>query len=75
MAPPKTESDDASLIVFEEGMKIVCDAFAEFDPEMAEFAQMMADKGWIDTKSTPNRATGAFCTEFFCGRTSSIYDL
>ncbi|MFK7731225.1 MAG: M3 family oligoendopeptidase [Pseudomonadales bacterium] len=65
MAPPKVESDDVSPIAFDECMKIICEAFAEFDPEMAEFAQMMADKGWIDGEPTPNRATGAFCDEFF----------
>ena len=65
MAPPKPDSNDATFISFDEGMKIICDAFAEFDPEMAEFAQMMSDKGWIDAEPTPNRATGAFCTEFY----------
>lgn len=64
MAPPKAEGTAASPLSFDEGIKIICDAFAEFDPEMAEFAQMMADKGWIDAEPTPNRATGAFCTEF-----------
>lgn len=64
MAPPKVESGNEENLSFEDAMDIIYQAFAEFDIEMADFAKMMADKGWIDATPTPNRATGAFCTEF-----------
>ncbi len=58
----KTEEEES--ISIKQALDIICNAFTEFDPEMADFVRMMADKGWIDTAPTPNRATGAFCTGF-----------
>ena len=34
---------------------------------------MMAKKGWIDSKPTPNRATGAYCTKFSDPREPRIF--
>ncbi|MGZ3724239.1 MAG: M3 family oligoendopeptidase [Pseudobdellovibrio sp.] len=47
-----------------EAMKIITQAFGEFNPDMASFAQMMYEKNWIDSADTPNRATGAYCSGF-----------
>ncbi len=63
-APKETDDVEKASIPFAEAMGIICKAFGEFDPEMAEFTRMMADKGWVDADPTPNRATGAFCTSF-----------
>ena len=51
-------------IPFEEAVDIIALAFARFDPEMGDFARMMAERGWIDAAPTPNRRTGAYCTKF-----------
>ncbi len=51
-------------IPFEEAIEIIALAFTGFDPEMGEFARMMAERGWIDAAPTPNRRTGAYCTKF-----------
>ena len=32
-------------IPFEEAIEIIAEAFSRFDPEMGEFARMMAEKG------------------------------
>lgn len=61
-APPPAAS--SREIPFEEAIEIIAAAFARFDPEMGEFARMMAEKGWIDAAPTPNRRTGAYCTKF-----------
>lgn len=59
--PPASSSRD---IPFDEAIELIADAFSRFDPEMGEFARMMAEKGWIDAAPTPNRRTGAYCTKF-----------
>ena len=61
-APPPAVS--SREIPFEEAIELIADAFSRFDPEMGEFARMMAEKGWIDATPTPNRRTGAYCTKF-----------
>lgn len=60
-APPASSSRD---IPFDEAIELIADAFSRFDPEMGEFARMMAEKGWIDAAPTQNRRTGAYCTKF-----------
>lgn len=64
MAPPRQEGGENTTIPYREALQIIHDAFAPFDQEMADFVMMMDEKGWIDAEPTPNRATGAFCTEF-----------
>lgn len=59
--PPAATSRE---IPFEEAIDLIAAAFARFDPEMGEFARMMAERGWIDAAPTPNRRTGAYCTKF-----------
>ena len=59
--PPASSSRD---IPFDEAIELIADAFSRFDPEMGEFARMIAEKGWIDAAATPNRRTGAYCTKF-----------
>lgn len=59
--PPAATSRE---IPFEEAIDIIAAAFTRFDPEMGDFARMMAERGWIDAAPTPNRRTGAYCTKF-----------
>jgi oligoendopeptidase F len=61
-APPPAAI--SRVIPFEEAIELIAEAFARFDPEMGEFARMMAERGWIDAAPTPNRRTGAYCTKF-----------
>ena len=61
-APPPASV--SRTITFEEAIDIIAAAFTRFDPEMGEFARMMAERGWIDAAPTPNRRTGAYCTKF-----------
>ncbi len=49
---------------YPEAIKTVINAFAEFSPEMADFAQYMHDHNWIDATPTENRGTGANCRSF-----------
>jgi oligoendopeptidase F len=73
MAPPKQESGSEELIPYAEALDIIRNAFAEFDTDMADFVTLMDDNGWIDAEPTPNRATGAFCTEFFAAGEPRVF--
>jgi oligoendopeptidase F len=52
--------DDDRLIPWTEARRIVLDAYAGFDPRMAEIAEPFFDKGWIDAPVKPGKAPGAF---------------
>ncbi len=63
----------AEQIGFEEAIALIASAFNHLTPEMGDFAIMMAKKGWIDGKPTPNRATGAYCANFSNPREPRIF--
>ncbi len=47
-------------IPWDEARSIVLDAYAGFDPRMAEIAQPFFERGWIDAGVKPGKAPGAF---------------
>ena len=61
---PYPDKSGTRAIPFPEAMEIIKTAFNRFSPEMADFAQMMYDKKWIDSKPTANRKSGAYCSGF-----------
>ncbi len=68
-APVKTETTYS----FDEAIDLIAKCFAEFNPEMGEFAIMMAEKGWIDAEPTEARRTGAYCTSFSKPREPRVF--
>ncbi|MBA3325233.1 MAG: M3 family oligoendopeptidase [Rhodobacteraceae bacterium] len=52
--------DDDRKIPWTEARATVLDAYASFDPRMAELAAPFFDKGWIDAAVKPGKAPGAF---------------
>ena len=57
-APLPMESD--RIVGWDEARKTVTDAYAGFDPRMAEIAEPFFTKGWIDAAVKPGKAPGAF---------------
>jgi oligoendopeptidase F len=57
-APLPMES--TRLVGWEEATATVLDAYAEFDPRMADLAQPFFTRGWIDAGVKPGKAPGAF---------------
>ena len=52
--------DEDRKIGWEEARETVLDAYAGFDPRMAELAVPFFEKGWIDAPVKPGKAPGAF---------------
>ncbi len=52
--------EDDRKIPWEEARATVMDAYAGFDPRMAEIAKPFFEKGWIDAPVKPGKAPGAF---------------
>ncbi len=52
--------EDTTSIQWPDAQKMVMDAYAEFDPKMAEIAEPFFTKGWIDAPVKPGKAPGAF---------------
>ncbi|MEL6160698.1 MAG: M3 family oligoendopeptidase [Cyanobacteria bacterium J06623_5] len=65
--------ENSDSISFDDAIALIANAFNTLTPEMGDFAIMMAEKGWIDGKPTPNRATGAYCTRFASPREPRIF--
>ena len=57
-APLPTESP--RTIGWDEARSTVLDAYAGFDPKLADLAQPFFDHGWIDAGVKPGKAPGAF---------------
>ncbi|GGE17467.1 oligoendopeptidase F [Gemmobacter megaterium] len=57
-APLPTEAPRS--VGWDEARETVMQAYAGFDPRMAEIAQPFFDKGWIDAGVKPGKAPGAF---------------
>ncbi|MEK7357161.1 MAG: M3 family oligoendopeptidase, partial [Bdellovibrionota bacterium] len=62
-----------ALLEFERGLQIVKQGYSSVDPSMGDFAQMMADKNWIEARVLPNKAAGAHCTGFAKSRTPRVF--
>ena len=56
---PLPMEDDPS-VDWPTARKMVMDAYADFDPRMADLAEPFFDRGWIDAGVKPGKAPGAF---------------
>ena len=52
--------EDDLVIPWDQARTMVMDAYADFDPRMAELAAPFFDKGWIDAEVKPGKSSGAF---------------
>ena len=52
--------DDPRIVDWAEARKTVSEAYAAFDPRMAEIAEPFFTDGWIDAGVKPGKAPGAF---------------
>ena len=52
--------EDAKIVDWPTAKSMVMDAYASFDPEMADIAEPFFTKGWIDAAVKPGKAPGAF---------------
>ncbi|MGR3496670.1 M3 family oligoendopeptidase [Citreimonas sp.] len=52
--------DTPRTVTWPEARETVMNAYAEFDPRMAEIATPFFEKGWIDAAVKPGKAPGAF---------------
>ena len=52
--------ENTRTVDWAEAEKTVMDAYADFDPKMAEIAKPFFTDGWIDAGVKPGKAPGAF---------------
>jgi len=52
--------EDTTLVNWTDARKTVMEAYAAFDPRMADLAEPFFDKGWIDAGVKEGKAPGAF---------------
>ncbi|MCR9205154.1 MAG: M3 family metallopeptidase, partial [Halobacteriovoraceae bacterium] len=69
-APLKGEGE---VIPFDKAIDLIAEAFSELNPEMGDFAYMMAKNNWIDATPSENRGSGAHCTKFVSRREPRVF--
>ncbi len=52
--------EEQRIVEWDSARSMVLDAYAGFDPKMADLAEPFFDKGWIDAGVKPGKAPGAF---------------
>jgi len=70
--PPLGESE-SKVYPFGEAIEVIKTAFAEVNPEMADFVALMVENGWIDAAPSANKRLGAYCTKFAATRTPLVF--
>lgn len=51
-------------ISYDDGARLIVEQFATFSPQLADFARMAFEKGWIESEDRPGKRPGGFCTSF-----------
>lgn len=70
---PVLDPSAASAIPFDSAIDIITGAYAQVDPSLGEFVQMMVDKGWVEGTVGNSKRPGAYCTGFRKSRTPRVY--
>jgi oligoendopeptidase F len=61
---PSPLGDTGKQTSFNEAICLIREAFADVDPQMADFVDLMVKNQWIEGRVLPNKTTGAYCTNF-----------
>lgn len=72
---PGTAAVQASdeKIEFADAIEIVRSAFADVDPQMGEFVDLMVKNRWIEGTISDAKRPGAYCTRFAKSRSPRVY--
>ncbi|PTO69473.1 M3 family oligoendopeptidase [Vibrio splendidus] len=72
-AMPPLGDSESKVYPFDEAIEVIKTAFAEVNPEMADFVVLMVENGWIDAAPAANKRLGAYCTKFAATRTPLVF--
>ncbi|WP_373943640.1 M3 family oligoendopeptidase [Vibrio chagasii] len=72
-AMPPLGDTESKVYPFDEAIEVIKTAFAEVNPEMADFVALMVENGWIDAAPAANKRLGAYCTKFAATRTPLVF--
>ncbi|EGQ9293485.1 M3 family oligoendopeptidase [Vibrio vulnificus] len=64
---------EAKVYGFDEAIEVIRNAFAQVNPEMASFVDLMVENGWIDAAPSENKRLGAYCTKLAATRTPLVF--
>jgi pepF/M3 family oligoendopeptidase len=60
-------------ISYDQAAEQIIEQFNRFSPEMAEFAKMAFENGWIEAEDRPGKRPGGFCTSFPAKQQTRIF--
>lgn len=64
MLAPSPFTNQKQSMSFLQAKQTVIESFHSISSEMGEFAEMAFDKSWVEARVLPNKAGGAYCTQF-----------
>lgn len=72
-APITSETEHDDKITFAQACEIVREAFADVDPKMGDFVDLMIKNRWIEGTISDTKRPGAYCTRFSKSRSPRVY--
>jgi oligoendopeptidase F len=72
-APEEAHSNAQEAVTFEEAIELIRTAFADVDPQMGAFVELMMKNRWIEGTVGDSKRPGAYCTRFAKSRTPRVY--
>ena len=70
---PEIEAGSELNIPFQDAVALIADAYAQIDPSMGDFVNMMVERQWVEGTVGPNKTPGAYCTGFARSRNPRVY--
>lgn len=61
---PLPGPQQSAEISFDDGAELVIRTFADFSPDLGEFARLCFDRRWVEAENRSGKRQGAFCTGF-----------
>ncbi|MBM3382935.1 MAG: M3 family oligoendopeptidase [Betaproteobacteria bacterium] len=71
--PEQETAGETKKISFDDAVELIRDAFADVDPEMGQFVELMVKNRWIEGTVGDSKRPGAYCTRFAKSRTPRVY--
>ncbi len=71
--PEAANTGAQEKISFGDAIGLIRDAFADVDPQMGSFVELMVKNQWIEGTVGDSKRPGAYCTRFAKSRTPRVY--
>lgn len=72
-APLPVSGGDSAELTYDRACELTVNSFAEFSPDLRDFAEKALRERWIEAENRPGKRQGGFCTSFPVQKQSRIF--